>query len=57
MFNNPQYMITILTIFFNRKIKVKQYKYIKTKKQKHRNKLLCKNILLINPYPLKDINI
>ena len=32
MFNNPQYMITKLTFFFNTKIKVKKYKYIKTKK-------------------------
>ena len=57
MLNNPQYMITKLTFFFNIKIKVKKYKYIKTKKQKDRNKVFSKNILPLNPYLLKDINI
>ena len=57
MLNNPYYMIMKHTFFFNIKIKVKQYKYIKINKQKDRNKVFVKNILLSNTYSLKDINI
>lgn len=57
MLNNPYYMIMKHIFFFNIKIKVKKHKYIKTKKQKDRNKVFGKNILLSNTYSLKDINI